>query len=471
MKISIWPILSLLLILPISSSRCHDPDDPIAQFFQDRALTKHRMDVTCKQCNVKDVVELISTTAGINFIIDPEVTGTTGKLALKNCTPGHILQVICTSNNPPLALIKDNDIWRITTLDRALAYYQTANHDNDYEEKVIEVHKALFNEQFIKNVDTYFKWFLDEESVNNSYLNTGNRKFFVYAPKRVVRSLEKYVRSIDLCIPQVRIDAVIVIADRRCEDSWGFDWSGIYNRSQTIKLKKENFGFVGVGATLRDFTNRLKRVFPRPFGFNLVTKGRNFINVPFVFGGPNLNTRRLNLVLRAAEADSKLKIVSRPSVLTNNLETAEILIGNNIPIQTNVEDVVQGRLRTVDAINYKDVGTMIRVTPAVNSHDNSILLDVLIEDSQVVDFEEFMANKNRLKVPPIIKTIRTRNRVILCNGSTTVIGGLTFNKQDNSRNSVPFLARIPIIGPLFFQSYSHFNRDLEQLIFITPTVI
>lgn len=446
--------------------------DPFLDFFADQELNQEKVDLSLVDCTIQEVIELIGSMIGINFIVDPDVRGGVGKVMFQDCTPGHILHVVCMSNTPQLTLVKELDVWRIMLLSKALEYYK-AQHEQQYIHDVIPVRFTKFDDKFKKEVDELFKRLQTEKDDRRAYIVQDNqvRKVFIYGPKAVVRQLKKYIQEIDVRGVQVRIDAVIVIADKRCEFSFGFDWSGIYNRLQTLRLKEADFGFVGTGGTLRDFANRIKHVAPVPFAFNLVTKGKQFINLPFVFGGPNLNTRRLNLVLRAAEADSKLKIISRPSVLTYNLECAEILVGNNIPIQTIVEDVIEGKLRNVDTVNYKDVGTMIKVTPSVNLETNSVLMDIIVEDSQVVDFEQFVESKDRLRMPPIIKTIRTKNKVELYDGATTVIGGLCYDKKDVVHNQVPFLSRIPIFGPIFFKFRAYFQRDVEQLIFITPHIV
>lgn len=445
---------------------------PFEKFFEDPLLNSTRITVRSQKTDIKDLIELIGRAAHINFVLDAGVSGTVEKIFLKDCTPGHILRVLFLSNNPPLTLVKEKTIWRILPLEKALESYSLLPEDN-YKSSIIELRKAKLDEGFKKKVEAVFKQLLSPEIDAQAYftLDPDNRKIFIYARQTVIDAFRQYIKEADEATSQVRIDAIIVIADRRYEYSWGFDWSGIYNRIQTVQLKEKDFSFIGVGGKLKNFKNVVTKVCPKPFAFNLVTKGHQLVNLPFVFGGPNLNTQRLNLVLRAAEAEAKLKIVSRPSVLTGNLETAEILIGNNIPLPVATEDLVEGRLRNIDTVSYKDVGTLIRVTPAINKYNESIMLDIIVEDSQVVDFDEFVASKDRLKTPPIIKTIRTRNRVVLGKNTTTVIGGLTLNKRDVLCNSVPFLARIPVIGPLFFRFQSDLNRDLEQLIFITPSIV
>lgn len=454
--------------IPLKKQCC----DPFINFFADKQLNQEKIDLNLGDCTVQEAIELIGTMTNINFIIDPDVRGQVGRLLFQKCAPGHILHILCMSNIPQLTIIKELDVWRVMLLSKALEYYR-AHHEEQYVHETIQIRYTKFDDKFKKEIEELFKRLQTEKDDKRAYIiqDANVRKVFIYAPKAVVGQLKKYISEIDAAGVQVRIDALIVIADKRCEFSFGFDWSGIYNRLQTLRLKESDFGFVGLGGTLRDFANRIKCVAPVPFAFNLVTKGKQFINIPFVFGGPNLNTRRLNLVLRAAEADQKLKILSRPSVLTYNLEPAEILVGNNIPIQTIVEDVIEGKLRNVDTVNYKDVGTMIKVTPSINLETNSVIMDIIVEDSQVVDFEQFVESKDRLRMPPIIKTIRTKNKVELYDGATTVIGGLCYDKKDVVHNQVPFLARIPIFGPIFFKFRAYFQRDVEQLIFITPHIV
>ncbi len=444
---------------------------PFVHFFTAPELNQAPMSISVTDCDVQDAIKLVGHTCHINFLIDSEVKGTIGACVLHNCMPGHVLQVICMSNKPELALVKELEVWRIRILETALKEYNMHNQDN-YVYMDLKIRKIKFDEDIRKTIEAVFKRMCNENNAAQAYLiiDGPSRNLFIYAPEQVLQIFKEYITGIDTSIPQVRIEAVIVIADKRCEFNWGIDWSGMYNRLETIRLKKQNFSFVGIGGTLKDFANSIQKVCPLPFAFNLVTRGKQFINVPIVFGGPDLNTRRLNLLLQAAEADAKLKIVSRPSVLTYNNETAEILIGNDIPIQTVIEDVFEGKVRSIDTVQYRDVGTKILVTPSVNMHDNSIVLDILVEDSHVVDFEDFVHSKERLKVPPVIKTIRTKNKVMLRDGSTTVIGGLTFNKEDIGSNRVPLLSRLPLIGWIF-ESYHRAKSDTEQIIFITPTLV
>jgi general secretion pathway protein D len=150
-------------------------------------------------------------------------------------------------------------------------------------------------------------------------------------------------------------------------------------------------------------------------------------------------------------------------VLTGHEEKAEILIGRSIPIKTVTEDTTDGKSRNVQTIQYKDVGTILNVRPSVSPDKKNVLLDIWVEDSSVVDtYAGYDA--------PVIKTIRTKNRVTLQSGQTTVIGGLMLNRDESAENAMPVLSKIPIFGRLF-RSTLQAKETNQLLIFITPTIV
>ena len=246
-----------------------------------------------------------------------------------------------------------------------------------------------------------------------------------------------------------------------------------------MKIQKKRFGFAGLGGNSvpnasggTDVLAFAVNLFAPRNAFFDVASGEttNPIKIPILFGGTDLTKRRLDLELNAAENQNKVKIISRPSVLTNNNETANILIGESIPISTIVEDVIEGQIRNVTTINFKDIGTELKVTPTVNMENKTILLNIFIQDTEVKSGTTNTNDKGVLETPPTIATIRTSNKVFLRSGQTTIIGGLVKNAEAKSENALPFLHRIPFFGWLF-RSTSDRKLDEERLIFITPTIV
>lgn len=467
-----------------------DVRDALSVEFQHADLQK-RISLHVKFTPVQDVIEMISKLADIDFVIDSDVTGKVGRISCENCTVGEILQFICTTNRPQLALIRYLHMWHIMRYEKAVRFIEV-RRKRDFVSRVINIYNAKFDDAFQARLKDMWKNITQARGESRAYMafDVLHRKVFIYGLQRHIAELQYYIEQIDRHIPQVRIDMVLVLARKSYVYNFGFNWSGVYNRQATLLARGTRFGLAGVGADLREYptpdvghealtqkplVNTNLKIDPNNFSLNLyVDPTANYIKIPFIFGGSDLNTRRLNLLLNAAEAEDKIKVLSRPSVLTSDGEMAEMLIGNNIPLPTIVQDTIEGQVRNVTTTNFKSTGTHIKVRPVVNMDTKTVLLDVFIQANeipgtlgeQIIITGSLDATKN----PPVIATVRTQNKVILRSGQTTVIGGLIRNSVSRSQNEVPYLHKLPIIG-WFFKAIEKTERDDEQLIFITPTIV
>lgn len=366
--------------------------------------------------------------------------------------------------------------------------------------KVIDVHHAHTDPAFKQKVEGTWQ----NLSGNNpqSFLNVdpGTASIYVHGDEQQVVDLENYINSLDKPITQIRIDAIILFASRNYNFDWGFNWSGIYNRAQTLAATGNPFGFAGMGGELTDIprptgavgtgggtsasyttTNNLF-VDPTNFALNLFNKvfsattstnaGNSFVQVPFVFGGADLNLRRLSLMLNAAESEQKVKIVSRPSVLTSNGKQAKVIIGQQLPMQQSQLNNTGGTLYKGNSINYRSVGIQLTVTPTVGGTDSSksVSLDIDIRDIEISSGTTQSNAEGIMTNPPVLSDLTVTNTVTLKSGQTTVIGGLAQRTDNKTRNRIPLLYRLPVVGNLFKADLNS-DAELEQFIFITPTII
>ena len=341
----------------------------------------------------------------------------------------------------------------------------------------------------------------DPRSFVNINANSGS--VYVQGDEQNVINIEKYIASLDKPVVQVRVDVIILFAQRNYNFDIGIDWSGIYNRAQSIISSGNPFGFVGMGGALNDiprptapyntgyvassgtpslgvsgFNNLL--VDPTNFALNLFNKafsvttagnaGNSFVQIPFVFGGADLNLRRLNLVLNAAESESKVKIVSRPSVLTSSGNQAVVKIGQQLPMQQSALNSTTGTIYKGSQVVYKSVGISLTVTPTVGADNKTITVDIAVADLEIISGNTQSNADGIMTNPPTLSDLSVTNKVVLKSGQTTVIGGLAQRTDKNTNNKVPFLYRIPLIGNLFKASLTS-DAELEQFIFITPTIV
>jgi len=169
----------------------------------------------------------------------------------------------------------------------------------------------------------------------------------------------------------------------------------------------------------------------------------------------------LDATIAAAAGRGELKIISRPVVLTANDEQAEVIVGSQRPFVQ-----VSRALPTSDAVRdqivqYKDVGTKLTVRPTI-SVDGTVQLEVAQEVSNATSESAFNA--------PVISTRSVRTDLLVHDGQTIVLGGLTDRERDVQSEGVPFLSSIPLIGGVFGRQ-SRTTTETELFIFLTPRVI
>ena len=149
---------------------------------------------------------------------------------------------------------------------------------------------------------------------------------------------------------------------------------------------------------------------------------------------------------------NKGKIVAHPEITTVDNKEAKIQLGQKIPVKQFDE---AGNV----VIKFEEVGTILVVTPHITA-ENQIIMHLKPERSTY----EFDPNG------VIINTSNAETHVIVANGQTAVIGGLTTEDEVDVEIGVPLLKDIPFLGRLFKYTNNRVeSRDL--VIFVTPTIV
>jgi type II secretory pathway component GspD/PulD (secretin) len=174
----------------------------------------------------------------------------------------------------------------------------------------------------------------------------------------------------------------------------------------------------------------------------------------------NVGGLDLDVVLRAGERRGNVTIVSKPLLLSANNEEAEIVVGDQIPFVQIVEGTSGGVLRQI--VQYQDVATSLRILPTISA-DGYVMLEVMQQVNSV-------SGAGTINNPPPISTRTLRTNMLVRDGQTAVLGGLTSVERDRASSGVPFLSAIPIIGG-FFGSKHRRNRNSELYVFLKPRVI
>jgi type IV pilus assembly protein PilQ len=167
----------------------------------------------------------------------------------------------------------------------------------------------------------------------------------------------------------------------------------------------------------------------------------------------------LELQLQALQKDSKLNILSSPSITTLDNQKAFTENGERVPYVT--AQTSSGT--TTYTTTFIDAVMRLEITPHVIDGKN-LKMTIFVQKDDVD-----LTRKDSLGDPYIIKK-QTQTVLIVKDGETIVISGLTKKTKSDSDTGWPGLKEVPVLGWLF-KSDSKDDKMEEVLIFITPHIL
>jgi type IV pilus assembly protein PilQ len=270
-------------------------------------------------------------------------------------------------------------------------------------------------------------------------------------------NLVEFVRGLDIRTPQVSIKAKIIFVDRTDIEQLGLKYDLGSNSQFFNTLVQRNNPTTG--------TNFARDVNIIDLGGNSVSAIGNASQtivgsaLDLVFstalGGFNLTT-----FLQALERMDLSDIQAEPVITTLDNRKADILVGEETPVR--VVDAGNGAGSATANVQFKETGIRLTVTPHVTSN-RQIAMELHTERSSL---QELAA----ADLGFIFQTQKADNQLLVNDGETAVIGGLTVTEVTNTRAGIPLLSGLPIIGKLFSYSNSEENRR-DLIILVTPRII
>ncbi len=261
--------------------------------------------------------------------------------------------------------------------------------------------------------------------------------------------IEETIKRLDIMPRQVVIEGLIARVDLTDNLSFGISWSlksnvGLHPFQNKINLD----GDIGINSGGLDTTK-------------LPAKGFTFV------GRDSKNTVRA--VITALAEESKAKVLAAPHVLVSDNREARIQVGRQVPIATSTTSTPISGGTTVtttstSTIQYKDIGIILKVKPQVND-SGLISLEITQEISSLGE----TVKVGGLDEISINKTEAVTN-LVAQDGETIIIGGLIQEDVSKSKDGIPFLSKIPVIGNLFGSTTDKTTRT-ELIILLTPHVI
>jgi type IV pilus assembly protein PilQ len=270
--------------------------------------------------------------------------------------------------------------------------------------------------------------------------------------------LEAYAKSLDLRQPQVNIKAKIILVDRTSLEGLGLRYdlgtrqqffNDISPRTDSTGNPSTGPGQILLGGnTVSAIANATQRIPSAALQLVYSTAMGNFDFTTF---------------LEALQTNTLLDVQAEPSASVLNNRTANLTAGTQVPVR--VIDAGAGGNQTSNfpraTVQFQQTGVILTVTPQI-TNNRQIQMKVHVENSDV----QFQSND----VGAVFPKQSVDNEVLVADGETAVMGGLTQTTVSVSKSGIPILVDLPIIGRLFgVTNRQETKRDL--LILITPHII
>jgi general secretion pathway protein D len=267
------------------------------------------------------------------------------------------------------------------------------------------------------------------DEVNNSLL--------ILATPRDYEKIREALDKLDIVPLQVVIEATILEVTLSDSFEFGLEWAFRFGNTNVVSLG-------GAGADDGGDT---------PGG--VIGSGSAF-SWSFVSGSADVRA-----ILTAVASETALKVLSSPSVMVLDNQTASIDVGDEIPTLTASQSSSEG-VSITNSIQYRKTGVQLQVTPRVNPGGL-----VIMEVNENVSNQ---ADQPGLDGSPIIQNREIKSTVAVQSGQVVVLGGLIRENNDNNRSGVPGLYKIPVLGWAFGNTSESASRT-ELVVILKPRVI
>lgn len=393
--------------------------------FAPGAIAEPIKNINFQNADVRSVLNFLAEYGGVNMVPAPNVQGQV-TLNLKNVEWREALEILAKTYGLKVVEEEENFL-RVALMKDYLDEVAELERHNNEQRQIVDLQTKFFSIKHAnaKDIVLPVKSILSTRGRVEVDIRT-NGLLVTDEPHNLTR-LETFVKEMDRETRQVKISAKLIEVSSAYLHELGVSWK--FNQAGQDSRGRD---YLNDGNT--DGADRLAD----PFGLYTFSTLQN---------GWDLEAKIAALV-----SAGKGKIVAHPEITTVDNREARIQVGQKVPIKqfSATGDVI---------IKFEQVGTILRVTPHITS-DNRILLSMQPERSS------FFFDPSGI----VINTSNAETNVVVENGHTAVIGGLTTQDDITNVTGIPILKDLPVIGALFrHKKIDNESRDL--VIFVTPTIV
>ena len=373
--------------------------------------------------DIRTAFKAVGAAGGIDVVLSPSVTG---KITL-NLTQKTWLETLkILSQMANLQYSKEDNYYYVQTMEDL----KQAQENAGLERTIIQLKHSK-----VKDLQQPIEGVLSKRGKLSAVEHT-NSLIVVDIPSKIEEILDA-VAVLDVETFQVHIQAQIIEVNSNVTSEIGVNWDA---------------GSVDVTTATQPDGSISPSVYSNNKVYGGSTPGSpDPVGASLTFG---LLDGRIRMLIQQLLSEGKGEIVAKPQITTLDNRQATIFIGRRFPflkLDNNLNSVTE----------FIEAGIQLVCTPHI-TNDNRIILDLMPRRSDAI-----IDNVTR---GPIVTTQEAKTTVIVNDGQTVVIGGLTSNSEKMVENGLPFLKDLPLLGFLFkYKKKETIKQDL--IIFITPRIV
>jgi type IV pilus assembly protein PilQ len=404
-----------------------------------------------KNMDILDALRTVAEASGMNMVVADEVKGNI-TIKLENVPWDQALDIILQTKG--LDKVETGNILRIAKKATIAKEKQDDYNAKINAEGVLPLTVAVIPINYLNAQDLVkvVKPNLSKRGTVDADKRTNS--VFIRDLPDTIADVRKLIAQLDQPTRQVLIEARIVEASQDTTRELGVQWGANLNigpgTGTPTGLDFPNTVQVG-GATLGGSSSAALGA-----GSNSGGGGALGITV-----GHLTNVLNLDVMLRALEAQSKIKIISSPRVLTLTDQRAMIQQGVSIPYPPPATQGV-GAGGASSGWLFAEASLMLEVTPRVSKSDNTVVMEVKVQNNQPITVPGASA--------PGISKKEAQTTILLHDGETAVLGGIFKITNTRTATQPPYLGNLPVVGALFRDVITS-DANTELIIFLTPQII
>lgn len=372
-----------------------------------------------RQVPLQSVLELLSESSGLSFILDAGVRGDErATLFAKNTTVEDSLNLLMATNNLAYKTLNDSTL---------LIYPATAEKRRKYGDLVIKT--FLISNGNAKSFSEMIKSFVKSAEV---FADEKAKTLVVRDTQDNINVIEKLLAAND--VPDAEVVLEIEILE-----------------INTDKLANIGIQYPTQAKGSVTGSNNVAGVIPLP-EFSNLNKSNFLVNL----GDPLA-------IVNLKYTDGIANTLANPRIRVRNHEKAKVMIGDKVPVITTSNNATSGTIS--ESVSYLDVGLKLEVEPDVHL-DNEVSMDVTLEVSDIVKEVTSSTGLTTYQIGTRNATTSLRLR----DGETQALAGLIRREEKESASRIPGLGNLPILGYLF-SNESRTRKRSELVLLITPHIV